>query len=236
MTRLEREQKIFDKIVARAKARHPKLEFKPKGESGWMKFLNFFSQIFNDRFMTGYITVTMSTIYVPDRYMDHLSRLWGTTAHEWMHMEQSTRWGGRFFGQIFHTLGYIFPQWLAIFSLLAFLAIGFSNWWLMALLCLLFLAPIPAPFRMMKEFEAYMINNFIAYHEGYLSDAFVEARAKNFYKSSYYFMWPFKSWIIRRFHEENEKIKAGEYDDKLIFKDILEVLDEVDNGQQESAD
>ena len=57
-----------------------------KGDSKFMKFLNFFVRIFNKTFMTGYVTTIGSTIYTPysNKYVSH-----STMIHELQHLKDS---------------------------------------------------------------------------------------------------------------------------------------------------
>ena len=174
---------------------------------------------FNRNFMEGFITTLGSKVYFPRKVLTSPSRVWPILAHEWIHIKQSHK-----DGIILHSLKYIFPQILSVFALLSFFALWFSKAWLWNLLFLVFILPFPAYWRAEKEFEAYMMNIFIAYKQGYLTDKYIQSRAKHFYRSSYYFMWPFKKSIIARFYEETEKVKAGDYDNKPAFKEVREIL------------
>ena len=57
-----------------------------KGNSKFMKFLNFFVRIFNKTFMTRYVTTIGSTIYTPNK---DLSVPHSTMIHELQHLKDS---------------------------------------------------------------------------------------------------------------------------------------------------
>ena len=124
-----------------------------KDKSPFMRFLNFFVGLFNHSFMTEYTTTIpfLGRIYAPTKWYAQ-SDWWRVLAHEGVHLVQARR-----DGQVRFALKYLFPQCLA---LLALLAIG-AIWWLPMLWCLLFLlmlAPLPAPWRVRYEREAYTVS------------------------------------------------------------------------------
>lgn len=108
--------------------------------------------------------------------------------HEWVHLKDAETLFGKLpkktkrLNLILFSLAYLFPQCLAIFSLLAFV----NLWWL---LCLLFLLPIPAPFRAMAELRAYRRNVEL----GRPPEDIVPA----FCRFGYYFMLPFKKKVLK---------------------------------------
>lgn len=98
---------------------------------------------FNRRFMSDYTTTIFGRIYWPDSIEP--ASAWRTLWHECVHRHQATRIGEPWF-----SLAYLFPAPLVVLALGAFL----SPWWLLALLCV---APLPAPWRVLWEREAYTI-------------------------------------------------------------------------------
>lgn len=109
-----------------------------------------------------------------------------TLQHEAVHLLDMKTFFGllpkmpEWFNSILYSIFYLSPQVFAIFSLLAF----FNLWWL---LCLLFLAPIPSPFRFICEVRAYRRNVELGTTRSYLH--------KYFMNSSYYFMFPFRKVV-----------------------------------------
>lgn len=174
-------------------------DVKYKDQSWFMKFLNFFVQIFNKDFMTMYISTIGNTIYFPsEEYIkEHEDEAMLVLAHEIVHVAQGEKYGGFLF-----SLMYLFPQCLAALSLLAILAVFWTPF-LFCLLFLLFLAPIPAPWRTKFEVEGYTMSLFMAYvmmrHLGFMPSTIEKELAvqairmdlKNFQSASYWFMWPF---------------------------------------------
>lgn len=116
-----------------------------KRDSRLMKLLYYVSLmwIWNRRFLVGYTSTIGSTMYVAREIgLDPISDL-ALLRHEVQHIEDSRR-----FGSVVWALLYLFPQFLAAFAIFAI----FSKW---ALLFLVFLAPLPAPFRVWAESRGY---------------------------------------------------------------------------------
>jgi len=163
-----------------------------KNESPLMKIIGVLL-FFNPKFMTRYTTTLTffgrSTVYFPDRsYALQYSKFWRTLAHELVHASDATR------SPILFNLGYLFPQILAIFSLLSILAwINLS--WLWCLLFLVFLAPIPSPGRKWAEMRGYAVSMVI---EAEIGGAILspERFVGRFTTADYYYMWPFKKSVM----------------------------------------
>lgn len=187
---------------------------KYKDQSWFMKFLAMFL-FFNKDFMTGYITTLGSTIYFPDAtwVKENEYAAMKVLAHEVVHVNQADQ-----YSKFLFSILYLFPQCLAVLSLLAVLAI----FWLPFLWCLLFLiflAPIPAPWRAKFEFEAYTMTLFITnlqMKNGGFQDDKIDAELaieavsieKNQFKSSmYWFMWPFS--LEKEFGKKIDDIRNG---------------------------
>jgi len=114
-------------------------------------------------------------------------------AHEYVHLKDRKRmW-------LLFNLLYLFPQNLAPFALLG--AFGNSPLWY---LFLLFLLPIPSPTRAWLEFRGYRMT--LAVWALYLgrdwnSRRFVDSIVdKQFSSSAYYWMFPFRRFMIKKFH------------------------------------
>lgn len=213
--------KITRELIIRMLYEFPKFEIVQKDTSSFMKFLNFFVQVFNKNFMTHYITVVGYKVYVPKGF--DAERAWPVLAHEWVHMKQHKR------NKAFAVL-YLFPQVLAVLVVLSLLAIWLSNWWLLCLLFLLCAAPLPAPFRYEQEMEAYAVNVFASHIGGYASEEYFDRLAAHFYSSNYYFMWPFKEAVRGRIRRIYRDVVTGEYNDISPFSDILEIKSELPNS------
>lgn len=155
---------------------------------------------FNKDFMTSYVTTIGSSIYFPtEQYIkDNEKNSIAILAHEIVHIAQAEK-----YGKFLYSLMYLFPQCLAL------LAIGsvLSIFWMPMLWCLVFLvflAPIPAPWRAKFEIDGYTMSLFMLNielrHPGYTIDT-VEKKLsitalrleKLYFKGpNYWFMWPFE--------------------------------------------
>jgi len=195
-----------------------KIHLKSKANPNWLlKLIAPIVKVFNKTFMTDYITTLGNTIWYPEGWLergDVKSRL-AIIAHECIHIKQSSKQGN-----FVHGFLYLFPQSLVVFSLFALLAIPFSLWWLLCLLFLLFLAPIPAPFRYMKELEAYRVK-LIFFEYVWNSNEEMMKLAKNHVVkhmtgSDYYFCWPFPNWILKDLDKESA-LEEEQYQEIVKF-------------------
>lgn len=204
---------MFEAFVNELK-RNYVFDIKFKDESTFMYLL---SKIlfFNKGFMTKFITTIGSTIYFPSREYIKMNEFGAVNvlAHEVVHVAQAEK-----YGKVPFSLMYLFPQCLALLSLLAFLAI----WYLPFLWCLLFLvflAPIPAPWRKKFELEGYTMSLFMSYlqlKKAGWDDEKIKAELalyalrydKSMFRGSgYWFMWPFG--VMNKFEKKIEDICNG---------------------------
>jgi hypothetical protein len=220
------EAKVVDDLIRKIEEYDPDFQMKVKEESTLMKLLSYIL-FFNKDFMSGFITVVGSTVYIPrERFKATNLRIWWTLAHEWRHLVQHKKYTGPGF-----SLLYLFPQILAVFSLLGILAIWFSNWWLLSLLFLVCLAPLPAPWRKKFELEAYTVTIAASvWSQGVVYQEQLESIAENFYGKWYYFMWPFKKSIKKDLENEVRNVISGKYDNDLVFKQLKEILESSRRG------
>lgn len=187
------------------------LKLVKKTESALMRFLSIV-MFFNRKFMSGYFTTLGNTIYIPEK--DWEDQDWHTVmimAHECQHIYDSKKWS------VLYYMAYAFPQVVGAGALLSLLAIWFSNWWLLSLVCLVALAPLPAPGRVHFERRGYVINLVMTeWLYGYLNDSAFEWANKQFVSSSYYFM----SWTSQTKNLERDfaMIKRGEGSRPVIDK------------------
>lgn len=194
-----------------------------KEDSTRMKILNFFVKPFNDKFMKRFTTTWYPGVYAPRRIYENARFMWKILAHEWVHLLRAKKQT-----TLIHSALYGVPQILAALALLSLGAIWGSNWWLLNLLWLLMLAPLPAYFRAEEEYSGYTMSMAINYWRyGSVLPMTVEHLARNFYGPFYYFMWPFKKAVLRRFYEEAENIANGKYDDIRPYKDMKELIEEI---------
>jgi hypothetical protein len=186
----------FDTLANTIKGRVPGFQIKFKNESPFMKFLGKI-MFFNKSFMTNYVTTIGKTIYFTDRkeFEKNRGSYFKTLCHEYVHVMDYVQ------RPICFILGYIFPQFLSIFSLGAILAV-INPWFLLFLLALLFAAPIPSPGRAETEFRGYGMSCKVRIWGGEIIDAGLLNRyADAFTTSAYYFMWPFRKNVDERLRE-----------------------------------
>ena len=203
----ERLTKYFQKQI-------PGFEILSKKKSPLMRAI---SKIlfYNKKFLTSYVTTLYPKVYVPElpwREKDHVAAM-ATLAHEYVHLKDRKR-----MGLLFNFL-YLFPQNLAPFALLG--AFGNSPLWF---LCLLFLLPIPSPTRAWLEFRGYRMTLAVWAHflgrdwsPGRFIDSVVE---RNFVGSAYYWMFPFRRYLIKKFHSEHYKRR-----NKPEIREVLNILE-----------
>lgn len=185
----------FQKVEQEFTKQVPDFKVKFKDESWLMKLIGKVL-FFNKGFMNSFVTTLGSTVYFPTR-----SRLEKSTSnhhlvtlsHEYMHARDAQRMNPILFGFLYGV-----PQ---IFSLLALL-LCFYKVWLGLLLFAIFLAPLPAYYRMKMERRGYATSLFALHelqkennlsHEACRDILLFKAKEynKHFTGSNYYWMWPF---------------------------------------------
>lgn len=141
-------QKYLDQEIKRYS---PKASIKLKSEHWLFKVLGFILKPFNPDFNNRYYTTLGTTIYIPDSLRETAEPdLLNIVAHEGEHIKDYERWK-----RVFFVLAYGFPQILAGLSFLSVLSVFFGPMWLLWLISLVFLAPIPAPGRLLFELNGY---------------------------------------------------------------------------------
>lgn len=144
-----------------------------KNESNLMKVLGFLL-FFNKNFMETTTTTIGNTIYFPSQhyYNSDKRRTIRVLSHEWIHiLDYNT-------DKLF-VFKYLFPQILSIFALLSFINLWF-------LLFLIFLLPLPAPFRVKYEMRGYRANTHASLLtnenlNGFTSDEYHNLRTPSFW-------------------------------------------------------
>lgn len=215
-------------LVKFAQVYFPKLQIKYKDNSLFMKILGKL-MFFNSSFMKTFTNTIGNTIYFPSQQytIDNPVESNIILLHELVHMYDLKKKGN-----LFYSLLYMFPQCLV----LLFLPLLFLSWKIALIGSLISLAPIPAYFRMQDEKRGYLCSMYTAHVYGKkynftderlqkMLDSNKEQYVNEFYNSSYYFMWPFKS-IKSDFDKAANRIKAGlkPFDDD-VFKMIDDLLD-----------
>lgn len=172
---------IYPKIVASIVKDVPAYKIVPKDASAFMRAINVPLHLFNPDFMNDFITTIGATTYAPAK--DIADNDWETMAHEGVHARDDQR-----LGPIFKFL-YLFPQCLGPLAVFAALA-PVSHWFLLALVFLLFLAPLPAPGRVWAERRGYLMSGCMDALSGTLitSSSYVEWMVDHFCTGQYYWM------------------------------------------------
>ncbi len=212
---------LYDALIPIIKERVPEFEIRYKNKSTLMKFLNFFVRPFNDHFMTRTTTTVGDKIYYPDKeYEDYRKQydLIITLAHEYVHILRCKKNKAKFF------LNYFFPQILAVGALFSFLT--FVNlWFLLCLLFLVFLTPIPSPGRTAIEYEGYLMTSLLEKKfYGHFLQYMDQDLEKIFSGSVYYFMATKdeakKIGPIMKAQINNNKLPK----DNEAFNDVLDLI------------
>lgn len=179
-----------------------------KDESWEMQVLNLFVMPFCPEFLSRFSTVIGNTIYFPNRSFIRMNpdAAMRTLAHEAVHILDMDRWTpGLFAG------AYLFPQILALgVFLFPFLGI-----W--ALLFLLFLLPIPAPFRSYFEVRGYTMDVLTAAPQH--RKAVLDQAVQQFTGWNYYKMFPFEASVRAQITHWVHKAEKGE--EKNLMKILL---------------
>ena len=186
----------------------PGFEMCIKSESRYLRLLNMVVKWFNPRFMTDYVTTIYPNVYFPE----YNNEDWKVLTHEFVHLTHAKK------SKILFNLKYLFPQNLALLSLLSV----FNTY---HLLWLFFLAPLPAYFRMKEELDGYTMSMAINYWRyGSIKQEQIDWVRHQFLSSAYYFMWPFKKYITKKVTERAALIAAGHYTNKPIFKEVNRLI------------
>lgn len=208
-------QKFLDEVVYPV---NPDFKIRNKGQkSGTYAFLSFFGKLFNPELDTRYITVVNGHCWYPADYFDEQGNFKEThaegaieiMAHETMHEYDRKR-----IGSFLYTMMYASPQILAPLALGAIGAI-WNPWWLLCLLFLLLLAPIPSPGRAYIEMRGYRVNMMVERMKEYGNpQEYAEWIADTqFCGPAYFFMFPFKSYVVGKLMETG-------YEDEEIYSKL----------------
>lgn len=205
---------MYERFLVLAHA-YVSFKIRCKDDSKLMRFLGFFVRIFNKRF-NKYATTIGSTIYLPKiLYGNPHENQIPLIAHEVVHLRDRKR-----LTTFFYRILYLSPQILAVFSLLSLLAIWFSNWWLLCLLALGLLSPLPAPGRVYIEKRGYLMSLasiYWMYNDGKLVQDLRFRYVKQFTNHSYYFMYAGYGNVLHTwFSIELNVIHAGIYPDNFF--------------------
>lgn len=212
----------FQDLVAAAQTYYPSLQVKYKDQSLFMKILGFIL-FFNPDFMNSYITTIGDTVYFPTAAFisSHPISAPIVLMHELVHISDQNKVSKPIFA-----LSYLLPQILAPLCAILFF---FVHWYIVLPIVLLFLAPLPAYFRMYWEKRAYMAALYVQQSLSKLKSFNPNLAAQivddiaEFKTSDYYWMWPFAN-IDTEFNEALALINAGKrpFEDSVF--DMLDIL------------
>jgi hypothetical protein len=181
----------IDELQQIIKQRVPGFQIKFKNESPLMKFIS--KILFFKKDFMSCTTAWGNTIYLSDRkiFEANPDAYVSTFCHEFVHMLDEQE------NPVLYKLKYIFPQILSLLSLGAFFAL-LNPWFLMFLLCLLFLLPIPST-RSGIELRGYGMSIKCSLWAGnIISNERIEQIIDQFSSSAYYFMCPFRLYVRKR--------------------------------------
>jgi hypothetical protein len=139
--------------------------------------------------------------------MENPLRAFKILSHEYVHL-----WEEKDRGHWRYKLAYSLPQVLAAFSLLAFFAFLWTPM-LWALVFLVFALPLPSIGRRNIERRGYLMSFAINYWRyGSVMQEQIDQVLNQFTKSYYYFMWPFRKWMLKLLWKDIQTLK-----DKTVF-------------------
>lgn len=160
----------------------------------WLMYILSCILFFNKKFMTDYATTIGSTVYLPEDAKEwSQERIDSILVHEYIHVLDYKK------EKLLFVLKYLFPQ---ILFPLALLILPF-NWIVGLFLAIVFVLPLPAPWRTNYEIRGYtmtLIALSILWKKQGKSEEWIftnlneiiKIMDEKFFKSSaYYFMWPF---------------------------------------------
>lgn len=161
----------------------------------WLPPIVFFRKRFMEDFWT---TVGYTTAYPVGG-----ENGWEVRPHEGLHARQALRWT-----RVLFSVLYLFPQSFLL-PLGTFLALFISPWfWALAALGA---APLPAPFRMLWELEAFKLSVMIEeWQWGYDGAVdYIDWIVNTcFAGSTYYYMWPFKGWVRKQLLKAQQEARS----------------------------
>lgn len=217
---------IFYNILAQAKLAFPNYQMKFKDQSTFMKILGTI-MFFTPGFMTEYLTTIGNTTYVPSQAYIDADPVSAATVllHELVHVNDFEKTVG-----VFYSTLYLLPQLLVLLSIPILFLFG----WKFALIPLIFLAPLPAYFRMVDEKRAYTVQLYVSYKIAQQNNLTVDLDAlgtfcaQQFQNSYYYFMWPFSN-VSQYFTEAVATVKSGGRP-SFVEDSVYDTMDKIITG------
>ena len=197
-------QEVLQEYLNQARRRYG-VEVVEKTTSRFMRLLAAL-MFFNKKFLNGYITTIGATIYWPNieqMYM-HPDAAFRVLFHEIQHAADFRK------SPAFFVITYLSPQILFLISIFSILALFLGSYWLLWILAILFLAPIPSIGRAIWEMRGTSCGIAVSsWDNTEISDAYMESVIDRFMGSDYYFMMPSKRVVVWLFNHYKKSILAG---------------------------
>jgi hypothetical protein len=195
----------IDRFIELVRAEVP-IRIRYKDESIFMRIIFFFKKILNPRWLKQTTSTLGYTVYFPSRdfVAKHEDFALRVLAHETVHLLDSVRLSPPIF-----LIAYLFPQILSL-GVFLFPWLGYG-----ALFFLIFLLPLPAPFRYYFELRAFVITLLI--HPS--QDKPIDLYIPYFFGWNYYVMFPFVDLVKRGFLNLIEEVEQKKQ--KKLIKVIL---------------
>lgn len=185
-----------EKTIEMIKKDIPEFEIGYKDEDSLQKFICILL-FFNPRYMTSFTTTLYPKVFFPTKEWEKRPSFYKTLCHEYVHLVDRKEHG------VWFSISYLFPQVLALFSLLSIFSF-ISLHFLWSLLFLIFLAPFSSYFRTKWELRGYTTNIFIEYLlNKKFDDEQIKLIKEQFLSMNYYKM----SWSEEKIDKELEMIK-----------------------------
>jgi hypothetical protein len=187
---------------------------------GWI-----LAKVGNKKYMDSFCTTIGQSTTIPDK---EWPGLWAVLLHEGRHAQDSLKMSNGLFG-----LAYLMPQLIGILGVVYTLVIltgliyGWPLWLLWGCVSLLFLAPLPAPFRAYAELRGYTVSLAVDYwsNEIFDEERYLDWLAGVFSGPDYYFMWTFKGMVRRHFQKVLQQLKDDTFkmDEYLMECEALSI-------------
>jgi len=225
------DDQLFDALCAIIRSRIPGFRIQYKDESILSKIIGFLI-FFNRDYMTKYTTTLGDLVKFPSRKFveENKWKAFKILAHEYVHILDNDK------APVMFKILYAAPQWLGLLSLVALLAIWFSNWWLMALVCLIFFVPWPSP-RAHLEMRGYSMNIAInMWRHGDIIEKTREWLVEKFIGWPYYKM-AWRESTVREWIAETEELvhnldrmkpDATIFETSVAFQDVYQLLTDIE--------
>lgn len=198
--------KFDHKEMFEALQRSENVKVRYKDESWLMKLIGKL-MFYNPDFSTHFITTLGETVYFPSRseVETDYQIAWEVLSHEAVHVEDYRNSKPKFL----FMLKYMMPQILAVFALLAPVL---WSWW--PLLALVFLLPLPAPWRRDIEMRGYAMSMAVWYwySRSGIPQALKSETVDHFTGAEYYFTYPFKQAVTEEVGRWSKRILCNEMD------------------------